>query len=127
MNLVEELQSCTWQGFEKIISEVLTLHNFSSYWNVNVTIDKTRRQFDVVANKKNYSLLIECKKWCNKKSKVSALKKAVEKHKKRCKFYGQLFCKKVIPLIVTYNEEPVTFHNGVFIVSINKLNSFSLK
>jgi hypothetical protein len=93
---------------------------------VNVTINKVRRQFDVIATKNNLSLLIECKKWSNKKTKVSALKNAVIKHKERCKFYGQLLQKKIMPVIITYNEEPITSFYGVYIVPVCRLNSFIL-
>ncbi|MBN1923774.1 MAG: restriction endonuclease [Nanoarchaeota archaeon] len=127
MELLQQLQKCSWKEFEKLISEVLELHNYTTYWNVNVTINGVRRQFDVIANRNNYSLIIDCKKWCNKKSKASALRNAVIKHKKRCDFYGQLLQKKVIPLIVTYAEDDIKVHDGVCIVPLQMLNNFILE
>lgn len=126
MQLDAKFKDCDWKKFEQLISEVLKLHDYETFWNVNLTINKKRRQFDVVANKPSHSLLIECKKWCNKKSKISGLKTAVVKHKKRCEFYKQLMNTEVIPLIVIYKEEPIKFHKKIFIVPLNKLNNFIL-
>lgn len=127
MKLAKKLQECDWKTFEQLIGEVLELHDYKTYWNINVTINKKRRQYDLVANKYSNTLLIECKKWDNKKTKVSALKNAVLKHKERCSFYGKLFQKKITPVLITFNEEPIIEHEGVFIVSLHRLNDFILK
>lgn len=127
MQLLQQLKDCDWRSFEQLISEVLELHNYSTHWNVNLTINKVRRQFDIIASKGSTALLIDCKKWNNKKSKVAALKNAVLKHKERCAFYAELFQKELIPIIITYCEEPIFYHEGVYIVPLHKLNDFILK
>lgn len=126
MKLIKSLENCNWKGFEQAVSEILELHNFASFWNVNITIGGLRRQFDIIANSNNETLLVECKKWSNKKSKVSALKNAVLEHKKRTELYKNLFNKKATPVLITYNEEPIIFHEGVYIVPLARLNDFLL-
>ncbi|MDD2678303.1 MAG: restriction endonuclease [Candidatus Nanoarchaeia archaeon] len=126
MELLKLLENCDWQEFEKLVSEILRVHDYAVHHNTNLTINKIRRQFDIIAHKKNYSLVVDCKKWRNKKTRVNALMKAAEKHAERCSFLGKIFDKKIMPAIITYAEEPIMNHCGVFIVPLNKLNDFIL-
>jgi len=124
MELLEKLTSCDWKEFESLTKEIFELHNYDSFFNINLSVEGHRRQFDVIAMKSNKCLIIDCKKWNNKISKVSALKIVVEKHIERCNFFKKFSNKDIVPLIIIYNEEPILKYNNVFIVSLNKLNNF---
>lgn len=124
---MKQLEVCTWKEFEQIIKEILELHNYTSYWNVNLTIAGKRRQYDVVGLKNNHALIIDCKKWCNKRSKKSKLIESVNLHKERCKMFKQLFDKNIIPLIVTHKEDSIIEHDNVYIVPVYKFNDYLLK
>jgi hypothetical protein len=68
--------------------------------------------------------LIECKKWAGNRYRLSALKKAIEQHKERTRFYECITYEDAIPIVVTLIEEEIQFYEGVPIVPILKLNSF---
>jgi len=127
MELVEAFRSCDWKGFERLIAQVLELHNFEAYWNTTLTISGFKRQFDVIANKNDCSLVIDCKKWNSKKGQVNALIKSADKHLERCSFLNKILGRKeVIPVIITYNEEPIVQYKDVFVVPLHRLNDFIL-
>jgi len=116
-----------WKGFEKLVSEVLELHHFDSYWNVNLTISGVRRQFDIIARKNDDIIGIDCKQWNAKKTKSSALISSARKQKDRCLMLGSLFGLKCItPLIITQNEDLCGEFEGINIVPLGKLNSYLL-
>ena len=126
MELLAKLENCDWKDFEQIISEVFETHNYKSFWNVNLTINGKRWQFDVVSVKNAKHLLIECKKWGNKKSRLSALRNAAVKHKEKCGFYKEFVNQDVLPVIIIYNDECVKELENVYVVPLNKLNDFIL-
>lgn len=68
--------------------------------------------------------MIECKKWAGNRYRLSALKKAIEKHKERTEFYRNLTKENLIPIIVTFVEEDIKFYEDMPIVPILRLNSF---
>jgi hypothetical protein len=115
-----------WSNFEKFVSEVLELHHFDSYWNVNLTVGGVRRQFDVIAKKNNEILGIDCKFWDNKKSKKSGLINSVKKQKERCLIAAKLFGINITPLIVTNKEDLCGCFEDTSIVPLNKLNNYLL-
>ena len=127
MELMKQLQDCGWKTFEQLITEVFERHHYASFWNVNLTIEGRRRQYDIIAVKGDKCVIVDCKKWDNRISRVSALKTAVEKHKQRCQFYNLLMQKTVTPVIITYNEEPILEYEHTYIVPLNRLNDFLLK
>jgi Restriction endonuclease len=116
-----------WQDFEKFVSNILELHNFISFWNVNLTINGSRRQFDVIARKNNSFIGIDCKFWDNKKSKKSGLVKSAKLQKDRCLLITHLFGLNIIPLIVTNKEDLCGCFEGINIVPLNKLNNYLLE
>ena len=109
-----------WQNFEKLTAFIFEENRFKVKVNVVKVFDKKRRQYDVIAEKDNKIILIDCKKWSGNRYRLSALKKAVKLHKERCSFYS----KNAVPLIVTLVEEEIKFHDDMAIVPIGKLNSF---
>ena len=113
--------SIAWQGFERIVGELFKMHDYSVEISKVVVKEKMKRQFDVIARKNGKTLLIDCKKWNKNRYKTSALKTAVEKQVERTVFYPGL---NKTPLIVTWYDEDLVFHNKVPVVPVGRLNDF---
>ncbi|MFA5333672.1 MAG: hypothetical protein WC376_04200 [Candidatus Nanoarchaeia archaeon] len=115
-----------WIDFEKFVSQVLELHNFKSFWNVNLTLNGLRRQFDVVARKGGVVIGIDCKAWNNKRTKKSGLVSSAIKQKERCLLLNDVFGVRAIPLIVTNKEDLCGSFEDINIVPLDRLNSYLL-
>jgi Holliday junction resolvase len=125
---IEDLQrvsrEAVWQNFERLTAFIFQANDFQVKINAVRTSNKKRRQYDVIAKKRDKTFLIECKKWAGNRRRLSALKRAVEQHRERTEFYRNLTNENVIPIIVTFIEEEITFFEEVPVVPILKLNSF---
>jgi len=113
-----------WQNFERLTAFVFEKNNFLAVTNTVKTLKKRRRQYDVIAKTNNKTFLVECKKWAGNRSRLSALKRAIELHKERTEFYRYLTREDAIPIVVTLVEEEIVSYEGVPIVPILRLNSF---
>jgi hypothetical protein len=125
---IEDLEKVSkgvvWQNFEKLTAFIFEKNDFLAITNTVKTLKKRRRQYDVIAKANNRTFLAECKKWQGNRSRLPALKKAIEKHKERTEFYRHLTGEDVIPILVTLVEEEIRSYEGVPIVPILKLNAF---
>jgi hypothetical protein len=125
---IEDLQKVSmevvWQNFERLTAFIFEENNFLAATNTVKTLKKRRRQYDVIAKANNRTFLVECKKWAGNRSRLSAVKRAIELHKERTEFYHYLTREDAIPIIVTLVEEEIRSYEGVPIVPILKLNSF---
>jgi Holliday junction resolvase len=125
---IEDLEKVSkavvWQNFERLVSFIFEENGFQVKTNTVKTFNRKRRQYDVIAKKNNEIFLVECKKWAGNRTRLSALKAAIEKHKERTEFYKNLTKEHAIPIIVTLIEEEIKFYEEVPIVPISKLNSF---
>jgi len=117
-------EEVVWQNFERLAAFIFEKNNFRVKVNTVKTWQKTKRQYDVIAWKGNQTFLVECKKWAGNRYRLSAVKKAVEQHKERTRFYAAITHEDAIPLLVTFIEEEIRLYEGVPIVPIQKLNSF---
>lgn len=113
-----------WQNFEILVGFIFEANNFQININKVRTFNKKRRQYDVIAKKNGKTYLVECKKWAGNRYRLSALKKAIEKHKERTEFYRNLSGENSIPIIVTFVEEDIKFYEDMPIVPVLRLNSF---
>ncbi len=113
-----------WQNFERLTAFVFEENNFQAATNTVKTLKKKRRQYDVIARTNSKTFLVECKKWAGNRSRLSALKRAIELHKERTEFYRYLTREDAIPIVVTLVEEEIRSYEGVPIVPISRLNSF---
>ncbi len=126
---VEELEKLsfdvTWQYFEKLVAFVFEKNGFDAQQNKVVMQDKERRQFDVIAKKNDVTYLVECKRWKSRANSMSELRKAVETHIERCRFYSELFPEEQVqPLLVTPLQGMPESHEEVFIIPLTGLNWF---
>jgi hypothetical protein len=113
-----------WQNFERLTAFIFEENSFLAVTNTVKTLKRKRRQYDVIAKTSNKTFLIECKKWAGNRSRLSALKKAIERHIERTEFYRYLTRENAIPIVVTLVEEEIRSYEGVPIVPILRLNSF---
>jgi len=109
---------------KRLAAFIFEKNNFRVTVNTVKTLNKKRRQYDVIAWKNNQTFLIECKKWAGNRYRLSALKSAIVQHKERTTFYETITNEDAIPLIVTLIEEEIRVFEGVPIVPVHKLNSF---
>jgi hypothetical protein len=113
-----------WQNFERLAGFIFEKNDFKVAVNTVKTLNKKRRQYDVIARKGDRTFLAECKKWSGNRYRLSALKRAVVQHKERTAFYEHITGEEAVPLIVTLIEEEIRAHEGVPLVPVRKLNSF---
>jgi len=125
---IEDLETISeesvWQNFERLAAFIFEQNDFRVKVNTVKTLNKKRRQYDVIAWKNNQTFLVECKKWAGNRYRLSALKKAVEQHKERTTFYEGITQVEAVPVIVTLIEEEIRVYEGVPIVPVSKLNGF---
>jgi Holliday junction resolvase len=113
-----------WQNFERLAAFIFEKNDFKVETSKVKTKNKKRRQFDVIAKKKDKTFLVECKKWAGNRYRLSALRTAVRQHKERLEFYNRITGENAIPIIVTLIEEEILISDGVPIVPITKLDSY---
>ncbi|HUH79140.1 MAG TPA: restriction endonuclease [Methanoregula sp.] len=117
-------EESVWQNFERLTGFIFEKNDFRVTVNTVKTLDKRRRQYDVIARKGDRTFLAECKRWSGSRYRLSALKKAVLQHKERTAFYEEIAGGEPVPLIVTLIEEEILVFEGVPLVPVTKLNAF---
>lgn len=110
-------RSLRWQWFEKLVAFIFEQNDFVVEQNKVIVFDKkTKRQYDVIAEKYGKVWLVECKK-----QKNLNINHAIVKHKERCEMYNKKTGKSVIPIIVTMDQE---LEAEIPVVPLLKLNTF---
>jgi hypothetical protein len=117
-------EESVWQNFERLAAFIFERNDFCVRVNTVKTLQKKRRQYDVIAWKQGRTFLVECKKWAGSRYRLSALKSAILQHKERTLFYESVTNEHAVPVIVTLIEEEIHVFEGVPIVPVLKLNSF---
>ena len=113
-----------WQTFERLAAFIFEKNEFAVNVGTVKTLNRTRRQYDVIARKRDRTVLVECKKWAGWRYRLSALKRAVLQHKERTAFYETVMHEDAVPLIVTLIEEEILVYEGVPLVPLHRLNAF---
>ena len=110
-----------WKDFEGLVAEILDSKHFDVLRNFRMT--KPTMEIDVVGVRLGIALLIDCKHW--KRLSRSALETIVVKQIERVKHYISS-TKDVVaaPVIVTLNQEEISFISRVPIVPILQFSSF---
>ena len=123
---MDELQKMSkkmkWQYFEKLVAFIFEKNDFDTKQNKVIIFGKTKRQFDVIAERFSVVFLVECKKWS--KFNASAVKKAVKDHRERSILFNKKNKKNIIPIIVTLLQGDIKMHEEMPIIPIDKLNFF---
>jgi hypothetical protein len=117
-------EESVWQNFERLAAFIFEKNEFATKVNTVKTLNRTRRQYDVIARKRDRTVLVECKKWSGSRYRLSALKRAVLQHKERTAFYETVMNEDAVPIIVTLIEEEILVFEGVPLVPVLRLDSF---
>lgn len=136
----EILEEIDWKEFEELVAEILKKNGFKTHLNFRFKTGE-RYEIDIIAVKRNLSLVIDCKHWGRGRHKKTGLKYAVEDQEERVgelknfleedpgsqKRLGLSLEKtELIPLIITWLEESLLKYEETFIVPVWKLNHFLL-
>ncbi len=113
-----------WQDFERLAAFIFEKNEFATRVGTVKTLERKRRQYDVIALKGDRTFLVECKKWAGSRYRLSALKRAVLQHKERTAFYETVMHEDAVPVIVTLIEEEILVYEGVPLVPVLRLDSF---
>lgn len=117
-------EEVVWQHFERLAAYIFEKNEFATKVNTVKTLNRTRRQYDVIAQRRDRTFLVECKKWAGSRYRLSALKRAVLQHKERTAFYETVMQEDAVPVIVTLIEEEILVYEGVPLVPVLRLNAF---
>ena len=125
-SLNDVLKVVSWQDFENFTEKILLEYGYKTFRNFR--LKKPRLEVDVLALKKDFGLVVDCKQW-QKKVTFSKLERAVLKQVERAKailvnekeFLGN---RKLIPVIVVLHPSPIKSIEGVPVVSIEMFKSF---
>jgi len=125
LNLEEAFQIISWKEFEESVAEIFEKHNFKVKRNFIFKTSK-KYQIDLIAERGELIVIVDCKQWGKHRYKTSALKKAALKQNERKEELKKLLGngKKILPIIVTLNDENFYDFEKVFIVPLFKLNNF---
>lgn len=115
------LEESSWQRFEEIVGKIFELNDYEVEIGRVVSFGGTKRQYDVIAREEN-CILVDCKKWDNKRRIKHGLKRAVSDQTERVEMFESDMEK--YPLLVTSSQSPIEFYEGVPIVPVYKLNLF---
>ena len=115
-----------WQDFENFIEMILSEYGYKTFRNYR--LKKPRIEVDILALRKSYALLIDCKQW-HKILGPSNLSSIVTRQVERAKIilsHDKKLLKGIIlvPVIVTLFPSNQKYFNGVPIVSCDVLKSF---
>lgn len=119
--LSQVIEKSSWQRFEEIVGKVFELHDYEVEVGKVISFGDTKRQYDVIAEGEN-CILVDCKKWDNKRRIKHGLRRAISDQIERVERFESDMEK--YPLLVTSSRSPIKFHRGVPIVPIHKLNIF---
>ncbi len=128
-----------WKGFEIIISTIFDKIGYTVQSNFRYKDESTKYEIDVLAFKFPYLFVIDCKHY--KHPSPTVMKEAVIKQKERTEvllemfpiLYEELISKLLLPikrqiylypLIISWRNQEVQFHQNIPIVAFSKLSGF---
>lgn len=130
------IKHLTWQEFELLTTMVGDEFGYFASTGLNFSTDTRKYQIDVILKNKPYVLLIDCKHFGGT-GKKSVLQNAAQDQIERTKavaleinkLKAKLNIRKwqeviFIPLIITWLDDSVFFHEKVPVVPFSKLRSF---
>ena len=133
------LKNIEWNNFEQIIAIIFSEIGFNVLTNFRFKDDISRYEIDVIAFNYPYILLIDCK--FHRKVNLTSIKRAAEKQRERTEMIIERFpiisdelVKKLvlplkrkiyaIPIIISWQEHTVLFHEQIAIVPFRYLQGF---
>lgn len=113
-----------WQEFEEKVREVCEAHDFTTKFRFVFSDGEGRAEIDVVAERYGLTLCIDAKLYSASRYRTSQLRKEAEKHRRRCERFARLTSRNAIPVIVSFIDDSIYFHEGCIIVPFESLNHF---
>jgi len=127
------IEQIDWKEFENLCSKILEENGWKTKSNFRFKTDK-RYEIDILAEKGNRNLLIDCKHWGLRPGKSTQLKYAAQKQIERASELSKIkFLDKTNkkmnthPIIITLLQEDIISEQNVFVVPLFKLNAFLLE
>ncbi len=132
---IEDLSEVlNWVQFEYLCAKILEFNEFDCKLHYRFKEAGKRFEIDILAYRNGLILAADVKHWSARQGKRSLLVKYAEKQDARIKMlvqskkfredYTNLPVKQITPLIITWYDERIQFHNMVPIVPVYKLNNF---
>ncbi|MFQ5888218.1 MAG: restriction endonuclease [Candidatus Hydrothermarchaeales archaeon] len=119
-----DFDASSWQEFEELTRDIMELHGFVAEFRKVFRTRERRFEIDVVAEKGESCIAIDCKRYGYSRYRRSQLRSEVEKHSLRCREFEKLKEKKITPVIVSFLDDDLVVENGCIFVPIKKLNDF---
>jgi len=130
------IKELSWQEFEILTTIVGDEFGYEAKTGLNFSTTERKYQIDVILKNKPYVLLIDCKHYGGT-GKKSVLKKAAEAQIERTLAVKQSIQElkskmniaswrkmKLIPIIITWLDDELFFHESVPVIPFTKLRSF---
>ncbi len=132
------VNNLTWKDFEGLVAAILNENEFRCVESFRRRGDSSVRgmEIDVIGVRSRMIVAIDAKMWNIRGGKASALRGAAERQKQRAvelseelerldrKLSLESGTYHIFPVLVTWLVEDLTFHDGVPVVPVFKLNSF---
>ena len=122
-----------WDEFEALIRLIFEEWGFRVVSRLRVPVAGSRVEFDVIASKRPWVLLIEAKRW---KRVSSSIRQIVSRHLEKVNLVAkepEVLMSRIgvnwgeavlVPVVITWHRASTEFINGVPIVGIYQVNSF---
>lgn len=135
----EVIAKFDWKEFESLVAEIFRSNGFFVRKNLRFKTGR-RYEIDVFAVNGETAFAVDCKEWSRGRHKKSSLKSASSAQEERARQLGRFLrnnpiakkglkigSQKILPLVVTWLQEELQWHNESAIVPVWKLNSFLLQ
>ncbi len=113
-----------WQDLESEVMRICESHGFKTSLRVVFQDEIGRGEIDVVAERFDLLLCFDAKLYSAHRYRVSQLKREAKKHAERCSRFSKLARKNAVPVVVSFIDDGVYFHEGCIIVPFSSLNEF---
>ncbi len=126
-----------WRDFEELVAEYLRVHNYIVYRNLRISPPKGV-EVDVIGQKHDLGLIVDCKHWSPGYSKISKLREAAKEHHDRTSILAKKLwilarkyeklreIRRLVPIIVTLTDIGLRYYQGVLISPIALFNDLLL-
>ncbi|MEM3179215.1 MAG: hypothetical protein QXW81_04670 [Archaeoglobaceae archaeon] len=114
----------TWQEFEAEVRKVCDAHGFETLFRHVFKDELGKAEIDVVAERGMILLCMDAKLYSKHRHRVSQIKKEAIKHSERCKRFSKMKGKKAVPVLISFIDDAIYFHEGCIIVPFSSLNYF---
>ncbi|WP_202319519.1 restriction endonuclease [Archaeoglobus neptunius] len=113
-----------WQEFEEKVREICSAHGFKTEFRFVFRDELGKGEIDVIAERYGITLCIDAKLYSPSRYRASQIRREAQKHIQRCERFSALTGKEAVPVLVTFIDDWIRYHDGCIIVPFNSLNDF---